>query len=187
MSLGENALDSLLDQGKASDAIELLQRSSSGLELTNARVTKLLDAACAASADGMAGAVDGAALMEQQANSQQAAMDFQIKQQNDLLACYKLLADKGVLRGFGVASTLDALPAPEPRVMLPDDQQRLTGLPTSAFAPPRGERRFARRRRTLGRGPLRPVGAPRGGLPRPRRSFRGGPPRRPYSAPRLRV
>ena len=76
--------------------------------------------------------------MEQQANSQQAAMDFQIKQQNDLLACYKLLADKGVLRGFGVASTLDALPAPEPRVMLPDDQQRLTGLPTSAFAPPRG-------------------------------------------------
>ena len=97
MSLGENALDSLLDQGKASDAIELLQRSSSGLELTNARVTKLLDAACAASADGMAGAADGAALMEQQANSQQAAMDFQIKQQNDLLACYKLLADKGCL------------------------------------------------------------------------------------------
>lgn len=140
MALGESTFDVLLSQGKSAEAVELLRSptTSSSVELSEERIAKLLDAACDASAGSSGGASDGAALLEQQANIMQAEMELQMKQQNDLLDCYTVLAEKGALRGFGSTSSVDALPAPNPRVLLPDDQRRLTGLPTSAFAPPRG-------------------------------------------------
>ena len=50
-----------------------------------------------------------------------------------LLQCYTALAKRGVLRGYGSAD--GALPLYETKVVTTEEQQRLTGLPTTAFAP----------------------------------------------------
>ena len=59
----------------------------------------------------------------------------ELRLQNELDATYRSLRDESRLRAFGSCSGV--LPAPEPRELSPDAQQRLTGLPTRAFAPPR--------------------------------------------------
>jgi len=111
--------DSALQSGSSGQAVRLLTEGS--LEPTAPRVQRLLDAACGESS-----------------SAEDAPYKEQMEQQDRLLSCYKALAQLGALRGFGSASRFDALPAPMPRVVLPEDQMRLTGLPTTAFAPPRG-------------------------------------------------
>lgn len=60
--------------------------------------------------------------------------ETELRLQNELLGVFTALASDGRLRAFG--SCAGVLPAPEPRSLPPDAQLRLTGLPTTAFAPP---------------------------------------------------
>ena len=138
----DRSFDALVSEGKSSLAVAMLKKSNDAVDLKVPRVASLLDAACDASAEGTGEAADGAALMMQQASDPAATFQRQVQQQNDLLDCYNALSDAGALRGFASASSIDALPCPNPRIVLPDDQRRITSLPTSAFAPPRGNSNF---------------------------------------------
>ena len=64
------------------------------------------------------------------------------REQDELKAVYDALRARGALRAFGSIEGTGLLPAPSLREVTPEDQLRLTGLPTSAFAPPRGNSRF---------------------------------------------
>ena len=66
----------------------------------------------------------------------------QIEQQDGLKKVYDELVASGALRGYGSVSDTGLLPAAEIKTVTTEEQLRLTGLPTSAFAPPRGNQPF---------------------------------------------
>ena len=106
------------------DAVDVMEAES--LELLAGRVSALLDAACAVSSASAA-----------ELSSAEAAVELQSRQQDELLAVYTVLARRGELRGFGSVASTGLLPLSlDRRTVTPEDQLRVTGLPTSAFAPP---------------------------------------------------
>ena len=111
--------DALLSERCVSEAVAIMEAES--LELIADRVCRLLDTACAVSSTAAPGTT----------------AELQSRQQEELLSVYSALARRGSLRGFGSVSTTGLLPLSlTVRTVTPDDQLRLTGLPTSAFAPP---------------------------------------------------
>lgn len=120
-------LDALVANGDVPGALELLEETD--LQPSPPQTAALLDTACAASDDAppTAPAPEGA-----EENPQRL-------QQEKLKAIYDGLARAGSLRGFGSVSAVALLPASiDSKTMSTDDQLLLTGLPTSAFAPPSG-------------------------------------------------
>jgi len=117
----EARFDRLVAERRVEDAVALLAEP---LELTAARKASLIDAACdSSSADTLPSAADGG--------------DRDREQQERLEAVYAALAERGALRAFGSVAATGLLPL-EARDVSPEDQLRLTGLATTAFAPPSG-------------------------------------------------
>jgi len=137
-------LDSLLSSGDLSSALALLS-SDEPLDLTPARTAMVVDAACKGqepavemrldpASGGLAGLLERIGEEPEELAERKRAIQAEDEQQQEvLLACYTSLSRRGALRGFGSAN--GALPAPTPKVVTTDEQQRLTGLPTTAFAP----------------------------------------------------
>ena len=116
----ETRFDGLVAERRVEDAVALLAEP---VELTAARMASLLDAACDTSAAGT---------LPPEADGSRDRV-----QQERLEAVYTALSQRGALRGFGSVAATGLLPL-EARDVSPEDQLRLTGLPTTAFAPPRG-------------------------------------------------
>lgn len=120
--------DALLAAKDVPSAVKYLVQNTD-VDLSTSQSAALLDAACEASVSTPSAAEpDGA--------------DAQRKQQGALKAVYDALAGVGSLRGYGSVSAVALLPAGiESKEVTSEDQLMLTGLPTSAFAPPgRGSR-----------------------------------------------
>ncbi len=121
------SLARLIEDGAVVDAVANLERDESARP-TRDQMAALLDSACVLAAP-TTGPPDEA---------------LERERQDALLRCYKVLAARGALRGFSSAggrpedpdSLMASLPAGQPRILLPEAQLELTGLPTTAFAPP---------------------------------------------------
>ena len=135
-------LDALLRSGDVEAAITLLANDEP-LEMTPARTASMIDAACRGPPPAPGSSTGFARMLETfgeepeavQARQRATQAEEEVQQQL-LVRCYGALSKRGVLRGYGSAD--GALPAPTPKVVTTDEQQRLTGLPTSAFAPGKG-------------------------------------------------
>lgn len=113
-----------------SSAVSILNHRDSKFKPSETQAAALLDVACALSSVGLSSS-------EQNPTKQE--NDYQRKQQEDLTAVYEALSNAGALRGFGSVSAAALLPLGiERKEVSTDDQLLLTGLPTTAFAPPRG-------------------------------------------------
>ena len=130
-------LDALLRSGDVESAVALLSNDEP-LDMTPARTASVIDAACRGppAPEGSTGLArlletigeEPEALLARQAESQAE----EERQQHLLVRCYDALSRRGLLRAYGSAD--GALP-PAPKVVTTYEQLRLTGLPTSAFAP----------------------------------------------------
>ena len=130
-------LDALLRSGDVESAVALLSNDEP-LDMTPARTASVIDAACRGppAPEGSTGLArlletigeEPEALLARQAQSQAE----EERQQHLLVRCYDALSRRGLLRAYGSAD--GALP-PAPKVVTTYEQLRLTGLPTSAFAP----------------------------------------------------
>jgi len=118
-----SSFDQLIARGAVADAAALLGQEQ--VEPTREQTIALLDAACDFDPSG-----DGTAAY----GVQDADASVKLKQER-LQLVYDALAAKGVLRGYGCVRSMALLPAAQ-REVSTEDQLRLTGLPTSAFAPP---------------------------------------------------
>ena len=122
--------DLLVSERRVRDAVDVMEAES--LELMADRVSALLDTACAVST-----ATARALTPPGGAPPNKATVELQSRQQEELLSVYAALARRGSLRGFGSIAATGLLPLSlGVRTVTPEDQLRLTGLATSAFAPP---------------------------------------------------
>lgn len=140
--------DSLLQDGKVPQAVAVMEQES--LDLTPARVSALIDAACELSKDTVLPPLPAAKPVPAKPDGKptrrtfgeggaDANVDYQRRQQEELLSVYTSLASRGHLRGFGSVSATGLLPLSlDVRTVTPEDQLRLSGLATTSFAPPRG-------------------------------------------------
>ena len=112
-------------------------RILSNFEPSEKQTAALLDAACDLATDAPqlppgtdTGTADGGVFAAQR------------EQQEELTAVYEALSARGALRGFGSVSAAALLPLGITRKEISTEEQLvLTGLPTSAFAPPQGNSR----------------------------------------------
>jgi len=109
--------------------------AGSDVELSDAQTAALLNAACGLSAEPLPPPATDPGSPPQGISEG----DQQRKQQQGLTDVYAALSSRGALRGFGSVSAAALLPLGlERKEMSPEEQLLVTGLPTSAFAPPRG-------------------------------------------------
>lgn len=134
MSLGERSFDELVAQGSADSIKCAVQLLEADYELSQMQTAALIDAACSLSSDVPA---------ESNSPAQGGAPATRRTSEEQLTATYTALAARGALRGFGSVSAAAVLPLGiERKEMSTEEQLLLTGLPTTAFAPPRGGSRF---------------------------------------------
>ena len=130
-------LDALLRSGDVESAVTLLSNDDP-LDMTPARIASVIDAACRGP-PAPEGSTGLARLLETIGEEPEAVLARQAEEeaaQHLLERCYGALSRRGMLRGYGSAD--GALPAPTPKVVTTYEQERLTGLATSAFAPSGG-------------------------------------------------
>ena len=126
-SSASTRFDQCLSKKAVAEAAALLIDDS--LELTEQRCTSLLDAACTTTSEGAS---------PPDASDQQRLQAEQQRLQTELKGVYDALTTRGALRGYGTIASTALLPVTNLREVSTEDQLRLTGLPTSAFAPPSG-------------------------------------------------
>jgi len=117
----------------------MLTDTDSGFGPNEEQAIALLDAACELSTNQLPPPLPNAAATPSADGGASAIFDQQREQQEGLTAVYEALSKCGSLRGFGSVRAAALLPLGIGRKeMTTEDQLVLTGLPTSAFAPPQG-------------------------------------------------
>lgn len=124
--------DALVAQSSAESIQQAMRLLSStpSLQLSREQTAALLDAVCASSFEEASPAAEP---------NSAPVVDRQREQQAKLTAVYDALSRRSELRGYGSVSAMALLPLGVARKELStEDQLVLTGLPTTAFAPPAG-------------------------------------------------
>ena len=141
--LSDAQLDQYLSVSSVSEAVALLKDEA--LQPSREQTSSLLDAACASMS--ALPAPPGADVPSENggpptrrgapAGGAASVASYEQQQQDELKAVYDALAARGALRGYGTVATTALLPVSNVREITSEEQLRLTGLPTAAFAPPK--------------------------------------------------